>query len=255
VLVVAAALGLTACDILVESLNAKATEEWRRTYPLAAGGRVEVRNTNGSIEVTAGEGTTVEVVAEKVAKGGSDQAAKELLPKIEIREDVSPERIRLETRVPSGLGMLAHGEVSYRLTIPRDAHLTLTTANGSVRATGASGPVTLETTNGSVQGNGLGGSVQAETTNGSVRIDADTLAADGIRVETVNGSIEVKIPATVKADVSARCVNGRVQATGLNLAREDEGERGRRRLEGRVNGGGPRIELTTTNGSVRLIGK
>ncbi len=253
-LIVAAAVSLTACDIVFESLNAKASEDWTKSYQLAAGGQVEIVNTNGMIEVVPSDGNTVEVKAEKIAKGMNDEAAKETLKKIEIREEISPGRIHLQTALPGGGGHFSHIEVNYHVTVPRQAAITLRNTNGTVRASGIQGDARMETTNGSIHATALGGSIEGGTTNGSVTIESDNIGKGGIHVETTNGGIRLTVPATAKADVSARCVNGSVSATNLNIVSETSDSR-RRRLEGRLNGGGPKIDLSTTNGSVHITGK
>src|SRR5262245_60175601 len=70
----------------------RATDEWTRSYPLSAGGEIHIGNTNGRIEVEAVEGSTVEVRAERIAKAATDDGARELLPRITIKEDVKPDR-------------------------------------------------------------------------------------------------------------------------------------------------------------------
>ncbi len=52
--VVAAAAALSACDVVVNSLEAKgkAQDQWTRTYTIAATGDVEIVNANGRIDVT-----------------------------------------------------------------------------------------------------------------------------------------------------------------------------------------------------------
>ena len=57
------------CDIAMAHLNEKETAEWRKTYELQPGGRVEISNVNGKIDVEPSTGNTVEVVAEKTAGG------------------------------------------------------------------------------------------------------------------------------------------------------------------------------------------
>jgi DUF4097 and DUF4098 domain-containing protein YvlB len=80
------------------------------------------------------------------------------------------------------------------------------------------------------------------------------LANDGVRLETVNGGVQLQLPKTAKADISARCVNGGVHVDE-QLTVESTGEKNRRRLEGRLNGGGSRIELATTNGGIHITGR
>jgi len=251
--VAVAALVLAGCDIVVESLNSQASDEWTRRYTLAPGGQVEILNVNGAIEVRSSEGTTVEVRAVRTAHGASEQTAKETLGRVEIKETATPEQIRIETNTPRGLGALSRVTVEYHVVVPRTAKLRLRTDNGSLKMSGVGGAVKLETTNGSITAEQLGGAVDAGTTNGSVKIDVDTVAKDGIQIETTNGSVELRLPSSSKADLVGRCVNGSVHASNLNV--ESGGETTRRRLEGRLNGGGPRVELQTTNGSVRFVGK
>jgi hypothetical protein len=60
------------------------------------------------------------------------------------------------------------------------------------------------------------------------------------------------VPESAKADISASCTNGGISVTGVKL---EISEQSRRRLEGKLNGGGTPIELHTTNGGVRLRSK
>src|SRR5438067_1605076 len=76
------------------------------------------------------------------------------------------------------------------------------------------------------------------------------LAAGGeVRIGTTSGGVVLTVPESAKADVTATCTNGGIQISGAKL---EISEQSRRRLEGRLNGGGTPIELHTTNGGVRL---
>jgi DUF4097 and DUF4098 domain-containing protein YvlB len=90
----------------------------------------------------------------------------------------------------------------------------------------------------------------ADTTNGSIKLILAGLEGDGIRAETTNGSIDVKLPEALKATVSARCMNGSISVN--NLPFEKTGEGTRKKLDGRINGGGPPVTLETVNGSIRV---
>ena len=67
--------------------NQKETAEWRKTYDLQPGGRLEISNINGKIDVEPSAGNAVEIVAEKSARAASSEAAKEALGRIEIQEN------------------------------------------------------------------------------------------------------------------------------------------------------------------------
>src|SRR5687767_10205145 len=85
--VVLLSLAASACDIVTADFKSRATGEWRKSYQLAPGGRVEVANINGKIDVTGSSGNTVEIVAEKLARGATPEAAKDALGRVEIREE------------------------------------------------------------------------------------------------------------------------------------------------------------------------
>ena len=85
-LAVAASAG---CDLAMADYKQKETAEWRKTYELQPGGRVEISNVNGKIDVQPSSGNTVEIVAQKSARAASTEAAKQALERIEIQESES----------------------------------------------------------------------------------------------------------------------------------------------------------------------
>ena len=212
-------------------------------------------NVNGRIHVTGGAGNAVEVTAEKIGKGSTQEAARDALRRLEIREDATPDRVRLETRVPTGAGMFNRGgaEVRYTIRVPAGAHLKLETVNGGIEVRDVQGRTEASTTNGGIVARGLAGPVDASTTNGGIELEVDAVSADGIRMECTNGGLRLRLPRDARADVSARVTNGGISLTDLPL--EIVGEQSRRRLEGRLNGGGPRVEIEGTNGGIRITGK
>ena len=250
VLVLPLALVLAGCDVHLGNLTARATEEWTHTYPLTAGGEIRINNTNGRIDVEGVDGTSVEVRAERIAKGATESAAKELLPRIVIKEDVKPDRITLETERMSGIMIGAGFEVRYHVKAPKNAVVNLTNTNGAVSINAMSGKVVAHTTNGSVKGTNLAGGVVGETTNGSVSIDMASIGPERIALETTNGAVTLSLPEKAKATVSASVTNGGITVGSLDNF--DVTEKSRRHLEGKLNGGGTAVELHTTNGGVRL---
>lgn len=250
VLACAAALG-AACDVMFQGMNAEATDSWQRTYKLASGGLVEITNPNGMIQVTpSADATTVEVVAERRARAASEEAARQELKAIRISEQATPTQVRLE--VARGAEGMHFGRssrtVTFRVKVPKNAAVRINTRNGEVRVSGLSGPVKADSTNGNIVGEELGGAVQASTTNGDLKIHATAVLPDGIRLDTTNGSIDLRVPADARASITAHWVHGDFEARGLRPQGQTEG----RRYEGTLNGGGPRIELHTTNGRIRI---
>jgi DUF4097 and DUF4098 domain-containing protein YvlB len=243
-------VALAGCDVSLGHLTARATDEWTHTYPLTPGGEVRITNTNGRIDVEGVDGTTVEIKAERIARGATDAAAKELLPRIIIREDVKPDRITLETERMAGIMIGAGFEVRYHVRAPKNSVITMTNTNGQVALNALSGKVVAHTTNGAVKATALSGGVDAETTNGSLSIEMASVGSDKISLETTNGSVTLMLPEKAKASVAASVTNGGISVGALDIF--DVTEKSRRRLEGKLNGGGTPVELHTTNGSIRL---
>lgn len=252
------ALGVAACDVRVDgdggfSLDlsgARAEDVWTRSYPLGAGGRLEIVNVNGRITAEGSDGATVEIRAERRAGGSSEAAAKELLGKIEMDEEVGEGRVRVEVRPPpirSG-----RHEIRWTIRVPKGVSVDLRTVNGGVRVTGLDGEVRARATNGGISGEALRATgVDAGVTNGGVSIElAHAPSSGAFELESVNGGVSLTLPAESRADVTARCLNGGISVSGLDL--QAEGEQSRRRVQGRLNGGGARVNLQTTNGGVRL---
>jgi hypothetical protein len=251
VLLLPLAAVLGGCDMALNGhLTARATDEWTRTYPLAAGGEVRIVNTNGKIDVEGVDGSTVEVRAERIARGTTDAAARELLPRIVIKEEKKPDLVSLETERMSGIMFGVAFEVRYHVRAPKNAVINVTNTNGQVALTALDGKVRAHTTNGGVNGKGLGGGVDARSTNGGVTVDMASVGADSISLHTTNGGVTLTLPETAKATLSASCTNGGINVSSLeNL---DVSDQSRRRLEARLNGGGTPIELRTTNGGIRV---
>ena len=242
-----------ACDIAMSEQREKETAEWRKTYELQAGGRLEIGNVNGKIDVRAGVGNTVEVVAQKIAHGPSKEAAKEALERIEIKEEASASLVKIETKLQRGSGGMFSGgnlQVQYTVTVPANLEVHVSTVNGGVEVTGVNGRVVAEATNGGIRGRDIGGALEASTTNGGVDIDLTKVPEGGVKAETTNGGIKLRLPADAKASISARIVNGGIDTEGLSL--QSSGENSKRRLDGQLNGGGPRIQLEGTNGGIQI---
>lgn len=191
-----------------------------------------------------------------------------------------PRKIILEdARTTNGAVTLESVEGSGRATTSNGAvklwdvagDWTLRTSNGAVELDKVSGSITARTSNGRIRLSGLRGRADLETSNGS--IDADIpepqqgaplvfRSSNGsvavkltrwlnnpLRISTSNASITLALPDGVNADVRASTSNGRVTSDFEVAAREF----GKNRLEGRLGAGGERIELTSSNGSIRLV--
>jgi hypothetical protein len=252
ILVVPALITAAGCDIVTADYRSEETAQWQKTYPLAADGQVEIGNVNGKITVEPSSGTTVEVVAIKKAKGSSPEAAKAALQRISFVEDVSASRVSIETKIDRQSGGWFSGgglQVEYHVKVPAAAQVKFTTVNGAIDLSDLKGRINAETTNGEIRGRNLAGAIDASTTNGGLDVDMSEVPAGGVKLECTNGGIRLHLPKDGTATFSAPIPTGAIKAAGLSI---ESREPRRRRLDGTLNGGGPRVDIDGTNGGITL---
>jgi hypothetical protein len=212
--------------------------------PLSPNGELTLDNTNGSVRVATWDEPRVRIEATKGAP------TRETLREIEVVVEGEGDRVSVRTRQPRRRLFGPGGQVEYRLTVPRGARVLVKTVNGAVELDGVEGGVRASTVNGSVEAARIAGEVDASTVNGSVQVSMARVAAESRnRLASTNGTVRLTLPRGASADVEAGTVNGSAHCD-FDL---DEGARvGRRKLEGRIAGGGARFELRTVNGSASI---
>jgi len=116
------------------------------------------------------------------------------------------------------------------------------------------------------------GSLDATTSNGTIRVQLTDLASDKpVRLQTTNGGVDLRMDGTPKGDVRALTTNGsitlrapaslnaRLHATTTNSSVTTDfslattNESSKKKIDGNIGSGGPRIDLTTTNGQIRVL--
>jgi hypothetical protein len=238
------------CHGPLGELAGRASDEWVRSYELRPDGEIQVSATNGSIDLEGYDGKTVEVRAERIARAATDNAARELVSKIAINEDVAPDRVAVRTEGVSGLLIGVSYQVKYYVRAPHSVVARMRVTNGVVTAKRFAGHLIATSTNGGIVGEELGGKLEARSTNGTVRISLQQVAPGGVSLRTTNGRVDLSLPESAKADLSAECRNGAVSVEGLPI--EASGEQSRRAVHGKLNGGGAPIDVETTNGAIRI---
>jgi hypothetical protein len=256
-LLLAAAI-TTGCDVKVgehgvslDLVEGKASDEWTRNYTLASGGQLEIVNANGMIEVFPATGPQVEVRVKREVRGRTDEAAQQLLKQVTITDEVTPDRVKVETAEPEERGFRQGVNVAYRVSVPPGLNVAVSSRNGQLRLENVDGRFTIVSTNGPITGRGLSGSIDASTVNGGITLDLASVSAD-VRIVTVNGPIRLDVRPEVNATLDATVVNGGIALRdGFPL---EATERDRLRVAGRINKGGPKIVVQTTNGGIFLGG-
>jgi len=235
-------------------------QEFHWTGRLAAGKRLEIRGTNGSIRAMPTTGDQIDVTARKSARRSDpDEVEIKVVP---FEDGVvicavypTPRRARHENSCEPGDG--GHSEtdnndveVDFTIKLPAGIAFDGSTVNGDVDADGLGADAWASTVNGSVNVSAAG-HVEASTVNGSIRASMGRADWTGdASFTTVNGGITLTLPAGVSTEVRASTVNGDLE-TDFPLT--VVGKWGPRRMRGTIGGGGSRtLELTTVNGNIQI---
>ena len=227
-------------------------ESFDRTIDVRPGTAVSIDNVNGRISVTSWDQPRVRIHAIRRAE------TREMLDKLGIDIRQNGQGLTIETRMPkrndSGLldmifGSDGNASVDYEVTVPRSTDLSAENTNGGVSAADVNGAIKLGTTNGRIEAVRCSGTLNASTTNGAIRAElVQVVSGRAMKFETTNGSISLTVPPSFTADVEAETTNGSIR-TDLPVTTKSFS---RRELRGTLNGGGPQLELYTTNGSIEI---
>jgi hypothetical protein len=126
--------------------------------------------------------------------------------------------------------------------------LTASSGSGSVKfEQTAAGDVEIGTGSGDVEVKGAKGAVKVQTGSGSITAQGDP--AGDWRLHTGSGDVSVELPQQASCNLVARTGSGNID-TNREIA--VQGKLNPRELQGKVGGGGPTVELSTSSGSIQI---
>lgn len=271
---------MVGCDF--DEFNGRRVEEnFHHSYALKTGGKLAVENFNGSVEIVGWEKDQVEI------NGVTYAPTQSMLAQVRVEITASADSVRVRVAKPD----FRTGNMGARMTIqvPRKVELDrIQSSNGALKASNIEGPVRMRTSNGTARVNNLTGSLEITTSNGAIevrdlkgdgilrtsngRVTADgvrggldittsngAIAAEllelrsshGMRFQTSNGSISLRLPASANARLTASTSNSTI-STDFDLLLKG-GEISKRRMSGTLGSGGPSIDLSTSNGNIRVL--
>ncbi len=231
------------------------TEEFHQSYPLSATGRVSIQNVNGGVRITVWDQNEVKVDAVKRAY------QRERLDEAKIEVVNTADSVRIKTKYPERDQTFSDrvsrrynnpATVEYTLTIPRKARLdSAELVNGSLEIDGAEGDVQAACVNGHVRASGLTGEVKLSTVNGGVEATMTRLDdSKAVSLNSVNGAIVLIIPSNSSAQIRANTVHGAITNDfGLPV---NDGQYVGHDLTGQIGSGGPRVRLSSVNGTIKI---
>src|SRR5262245_60821666 len=104
-------------------LAGSATDEWVRQYTLTDGGELQLTNPNGPIDLEGTDSQTVDARIERIVRASTEATAREIVPRIAIREEIDPAKVALRTDGLSGIVIGVETDVRYHVRAPRKTSL------------------------------------------------------------------------------------------------------------------------------------
>lgn len=221
------------------------TEEFHKTVPLNANGRVSLENINGAAEITGWDRNEVQIDAVKTAR---DQ---QRLDEAKIEVEASGNSVSIRTKYPEGHTNNNPASVHYTIHVPTNAQLEhVNLINGSLTVSHVSGEVDADLVNGKLTADDLAGRADLSTVNGSVHATYRSLNnVSQVKISSVNGSIDLLLPPSPNADISASTMNGSLRT---DFPIKVEGKFVGHHMSGTLGSGGTKIELSNVNGSSHI---
>lgn len=236
------------------------SENFSRTFDVAAETTLAVDNRNGSVLVQRTDGDQLRVAG---AKRGSTREALDSIS-VDVVEgeqfvvDVSftgddptwDRSVTLTVDVPEGVTVDRVATENGGVTVADvRGDVDATTRNGDVDVSDVAGFVSLETSNGSVSARNTTGLRGARTSNGDVDVDLLAMRGD-VRCASSNGSVTVRVGSGVATGFRLTTSNGGATVGDLEYTatttRDDL-------IEGRLRGASsPTLVLSSGNGDVTL---
>jgi hypothetical protein len=265
-------------------------ETIERSFDVAGTPELHVRNVDGPTFITGHQAADVHVRAIKeVHKAKSEDEAKRAAGKVKVEIQQVGNRIEVGVKYPKNLfsfGTGPHTVVRLEISGPHKSNVDAQGVDGSLEATGFEGVIRLKTVDGdllvkacqgeisaqSVDGDlrleGVGGAVEARTIDGdlklggklqslrakstdgdvTIRVAPGSAMAEDWSLRTSDGSVDVSLPEAFAADLDIRTSDGHISSDfPLTVQKHSEGT-----LAGKLNGGGRRLTIRTSDGSVRI---
>lgn len=125
----------------------------------------------------------------------------------------------------------------------------LNTSGGGIAVGRVAGAADLHTSGGGIKIESVEHAVRAHTSGGSIRAGIAGPLREECSLSTSGGGVSVTVDKEAAFELDASTSGGSVDADGLTLTLRDS-NKGRSKLAGTVNGGGPRLKLRSSGGSI-----
>jgi hypothetical protein len=220
-----------------------ATEDVEGEYNTNENTTFSVSNSNGYIKINTYDGDKVKLDAQKrVPEDKKDELDE---TEINVTEENNEISIKTIYEDPNKTDVT----VNMDITIPEYVSVeSVHSSNGDVTINDVDGYVSASSSNGNVKVKGTTGISQVSSSNGDVTVEVLDFIED-ISISSSNGKVVVYILTTLNATIDLSTSNGRASVSGVTLdkTRDDD-----KHITGTLNGGGFKIDISSSNGDVEL---
>jgi hypothetical protein len=129
------------------------------------------------------------------------------------------------------------------------------TSNGAINAEHVRGHFSAKSSNGSITAvvggqDESGRPIELHSSNGGIKLTLEEQPASEVIASTSNASITVYAPPSLQAELKASTSNASIR-TDFEVT--VQGTQKKTRLNGKINGGGPLLDLGSSNGGIKLL--
>jgi hypothetical protein len=249
--------------LLVFTSAAAHADQWNKEYAFAGTPELRVDSGDGSIVVKSWDRSAISArVTTEGYKIGPGH--------VRVDEHQEGNNVQISVHEPHMImfGFSRHS-IRIEVMVPRQSNLDLHSGDGHIELEQVRGTLRLDTSDGRIEGRNLDGSLRARTSDGSIRVQgrfdylelhtgdghveaqiaAGSRMNSGWSVSTSDGSVQLRLPGEFAADLDARTGDGHIQ---LDFPVTVSGTFGQNKVRGKMNGGGPVLEIRTSDGNITL---
>jgi Putative adhesin len=237
-------------------------EEFRQSYKLEAGAKVDISDISGILEIETIEGDTAEVYIVRSARDRKDLEVN----KTKVENNGRFFRIFTE----SHFGNWNNRETRQRiyLKLPKQVDLTLSDISGfaevgeiqgTLKVNDISGSLRIDQATNCKEINDISGSVyvdqlinceQINDISGHVEIGIQQIPNSGLNIHDISGNVNLKFADDVNANLKVRDISGNVSVNLPNWTIIKKYDRSN--FEGRIGSGGTLVNISDISGAIRL---
>ena len=229
---------------------------YQESFKVEIGGSLDIQTDVGSIAISTHKQPSIELTI-KIESEDAD--------KFTYHTELSKGNLSIIGKLPSNRHWIKNLRVQFELTVPENYNIELQTSGGSLSIEDLTGEVNARTSGGSIRVGNIVGNVKLKTSGGS--ISTATISGD-LNAHTSGGSIQTTINKQLKADAKFTTSGGSITANLIDNIKIDidaatsggrvktdfeiDGKVKKQSISGKINGGGPKLTLKTSGGSIKI---